>query len=557
MTTLYRKYRPSLFSEISGQEYVIKTLTNAIKNSQVSHAYLFTGPRGTGKTTTARIFAKTINCLKPVTKTNNETVHIEPCNKCQNCQTILKNQAMDLIEIDAASHTGVDNIRQLKEAINVPPTNFKYKVYIIDEVHMLSMGAFNALLKTLEEPPAHAIFILATTELHKVPETILSRCQRFNIKPLTKEQIISRLKQIADSEKIKTDREALELIASEANGGMRDAESLLGQIISLGEKKITSKDIQEILGSSAKNTLPKIIKMIVDNNLPGVISLINELQKSGVNMKTFTNQLLNYFRDLLLLKISPDNNSELLKKLTSEELKKLQSINRHFDLQKLIIIISLLQTSQKNFSQSDIPQLPLEMAMVEYFLKINPRENNALKKKTKSEQKVNDTQKLPPEEPKNNKVSTPITNSVPKENITANTVSNKKNEITEAKNFSLDIKTLLDSWSDILTETKKHNQSILALLQNCAPIGIDKTTALIKTKYPFHKDKLNEMENRLTIEKVFVKILKVPLKAKFITADELPQSTKETESKSEKIDGNDLLYEAMKKIGGKLIQTGP
>jgi len=418
---------------------------------------------------------------------------------------------------------------------------------------MLSMGAFNALLKTLEEPPAHAIFILATTELHKVPETILSRCQRFNIKPLTKEQIISRLKQIADSEKIKTDREALELIASEANGGMRDAESLLGQIISLGEKKITSKDIQEILGSSAKNTLPKIIKMIVDNNLPGVISLINELQKSGVNMKTFTNQLLNYFRDLLLLKISPDNNIELLKKLTGEELEKLQSINQHFDLQKLIIIISLLQTSQKNFSQSDIPQLPLEMAMVEYFLKINPRENNALKKKTKSEQKVNDTQKLPPEEPKNNKVSTPITNSVPKENITANTVSNKKNEITEAKNFSLDIKTLLDSWSDILTETKKHNQSILALLQNCAPIGIDKTTALIKTKYPFHKDKLNEMENRLTIEKVFVKILKVPLKAKFITADELPQSTKETESKSKKIDGNDLLYEAMKKIGGKLI----
>ena len=553
MTTLYRKYRPSLFSEISGQEYVIKTLTNAIKNSQVSHAYLFTGPRGTGKTTTARIFAKTVNCLKPVTKTNNETVHIEPCNKCQNCQTILKNQAIDLIEIDAASHTGVDNIRQLKEAINVPPTNFKYKVYIIDEVHMLSMGAFNALLKTLEEPPAHAIFILATTELHKVPETILSRCQRFNIKPLTKEQIISRLKQIADSEKIKTDREALELIASEANGGMRDAESLLGQIISLGEKKITSKDIQEILGSSAKNTLPKIIKMIVDNNLPGVISLINELQKSGVNMKTFTNQLLNYFRDLLLLKISPDNNIELLKKLTGEELEKLQSINQHFDLQKLIIIISLLQTSQKNFSQSDIPQLPLEMAMVEYFLKINPRENNALKKKTKSEQKVNDTQKLPPEEPKNNKVSTPITNSVPKENITANTVSNKKNEITEAKNFSLDIKTLLDSWSDILTEIKKHNQSILALLQNCAPIGIDKTTALIKTKYPFHKDKLNEMENRLTIEKVFVKILKVPLKAKFITADELPQSTKETESKSKKIDGNDLLYEAMKKIGGKLI----
>ena len=562
MTTLYRKYRPTLFQEISGQEYVIKTLTNAIKNSQVSHAYLFTGPRGTGKTTTARIFAKTVNCLKPITKTGSDVVRMEPCNKCENCQTILKNQAIDLIEIDAASHTGVDNIRQLKELINVPPTNFKYKVYIIDEVHMLSMGAFNALLKTLEEPPAHAIFILATTELHKVPDTILSRCQRFNIKPLTKDQIIARLKQIADSEKVKIDKESLELISTEASGGMRDAESLLGQIISLGDKKITANDIREILGSSAKDTLPKMVKMITENNLPGIISLINDLQTSGVNIKTFTNQLLNYFRDLLLLKISLGNNEELLKKLTTEELSKLQAISHNFDLQNLIVIISLLQTSQKNFAQSDIPQLPLEMAMVEYFLKTNPAEKSLLKKKSSNTTTIQPETKPIIKKPfseksGNNAEIHPIKKSVKTADITKDTTSDTKNitstETKLPKKIDIDIKTVIDNWSEILTEVKNRHQSISALLQNCAPVKIDGDFLLIKTKYPFHKEKLNETNNRLTSEDVFAKILKVPLKIKFITADELPPESKNLNNNNTS-DESDLLYEAMKQVGGKLIE---
>ncbi len=541
MTTLYRKYRPTLFHEISGQEYVIKTLTNAIKNSQISHAYLFTGPRGTGKTTTARIFAKTVNCLKPTTKTKNDIVQIEPCNKCENCQTVLKNQAIDLIEIDAASHTGVDNIRQLKESINVPPTNFKYKVYIIDEVHMLSLGAFNALLKTLEEPPTHAIFILATTELHKVPDTILSRCQRFNIKPLTKDQIIARLKQIATKEQIKIDEESLELIATEANGGMRDAESLFGQIISLGDKKITTDDIRKIIGSSAKNTLPKMVKMVIEKDLAKIIALINNLQTDGVNIKTFTNQLLNYFRDLLLLKISPDNNEALLKTLTSEELEKLKITTEHFNLQDLINMISLLQVSQKNFSQSDIPQLPLEMAMVEYFIKTgsiqpkNLKKNSSVKKSTRN----TTTRSTAGPHPKKKEYS-----------------ANKKNRNindNNGKKIDISINTVLDNWSEILTETKKLNQSILALLQNCAPIEIRQDTLLIKTKYSFHKEKLNETANKLTIEKVFAKILKVSLKAKFINADEV-QQIKEKKSSKKINDNSELLYEAMKQIGGKLIK---
>src|SRR3989339_1165522 len=210
-TTLYRKYRPATFSEVIGQKHVVKTLQNAIKSGRIGQAYLFAGPRGTGKTSIARIFAKTINCA-----------HLksgEPCLKCDSCKTILDGRALDIIEIDAASHTGVDNIRELKETVQLPPSALKYKIYIIDEVHMLSGGAFNALLKTLEEPPEHVIFILATTEVHKIPETILSRVQRFNFTRLTVEEITSRLEDLAKLEKVKVDREAREIIATSSEGG--------------------------------------------------------------------------------------------------------------------------------------------------------------------------------------------------------------------------------------------------------------------------------------------------------------------------------------------------
>ena len=253
-TTLYRKYRPATFSEVIGQKHVVRTLQNAIKSDRIGQAYLFAGPRGTGKTSVARIFARTINCAdlvgeeRAATKSSirrsdakaDQSNKNEPCLKCDSCKTILDGRALDIIEIDAASHTGVDNIRELRETVKLPPSALKYKVYIIDEVHMLSGGAFNALLKTLEEPPAHVIFILATTEVHKIPETILSRVQRFDFTRLTIEEIIKRLEEIAKLEKVKVDREALEIIATYSEGGMRNAESVLGQVIALEDKKITT-----------------------------------------------------------------------------------------------------------------------------------------------------------------------------------------------------------------------------------------------------------------------------------------------------------------------------
>jgi DNA polymerase-3 subunit gamma/tau len=612
MTTLYRKYRPSLFSEISGQEHILQTLTNAIKNSNVSHAYLFTGPRGTGKTTTARIFAKTVNCLKPITKTKKSHIGIEPCNKCINCKMILENKAIDLIEIDAASHTGVDNIRQLKEAIDIPPTNFKYKVYIIDEVHMLSMGAFNALLKTLEEPPAHAIFILATTELHKVPATIISRCQQFNVKPLTRNEIVNRLSQIAKKEDIEIDKETLSLIATEAGGGMRDAESLLGQIISMGEKKILPESVQKTLGISPKSTLLKLVTAISDGEMATTVSIINQLQSDGVSMKSFGKQLLNYCRNLMLTKIASESDTKLLKDLTSDELSELKKIAKDFELPHLTILIASLQNSLTQSNQSDIPQLPLEMALIEYFLKIGkvtitpqkkteltnktlkkkpsntlkntgskiqPQEQNnlpnqmtkAVKLETESADSLTLTSKSPSKNPVTKSESTNI---MPDSNGTENTESDEiATNLTPASESDLSINIFIDKWAEILEGVSESSLSIAGVLKNCAPTAIDGDFVLIKVSHAFGRDRLNNPQSKLTIEKVFANIFKVRLKAKFLTEDELPkdviveratdssEGTSNSESNNDNIDGsqssessNELLYEAMKKIGGKIVR---
>jgi DNA polymerase-3 subunit gamma/tau len=587
MTTLYRKYRPSLFSEISGQEHILQTLTNSIKNSQVSHAYLFTGPRGTGKTTTARIFAKTVNCLKPITKTQADHVGIEPCNECANCKMILDHKAIDLIEIDAASHTGVDNIRQLKEAINIPPTNFKYKVYIIDEVHMLSIGAFNALLKTLEEPPAHAIFILATTELHKVPDTIISRCQQFNVKPLTKDEIITRLSQIAKKEKIETTPETLTLIATEAGGGMRDAESLLGQIISTGEKKITAKDVRYTLGISPKSTLLKLITDVAKNDMLSTVNIINKLQADGTSLISFNKQLLSYCRNLILVIIGEESNAKLLKNSTADELVELQKIASFFSLSKLTILISLLQNSLTNSNQSDIPQLPLEMALIEYFLKtsvskelsssqpLTSKTSADLKKKSSELISATPKIKIPKKNTSDN--FSPEKSTVTKEplptNATSVTIAEVENtdyfkDVAPMDKASLSINNFLDKWAEILEEVKEKSLSIAGVLKNCAPTAIDEKFVLIKVNHAFGQKRLNDPKSKLTIEKVFANIFKVRLRAKFLTEDELPQDAPKMKKKIITIDesiesvteqssesDNEILYEAMKKIGGKMIKA--
>lgn len=362
---LYRKYRPQTFGEVVGQEHVTTTIENEIKSGHVAHAYLFSGPRGCGKTTTARIIAKSVNCL------NRKEGESEPCNQCANCLDIMANRSMDLIEIDAASHRGIDDIRELREGIRFVPSKSKYKVFIIDECHQLSKDASNALLKTLEEPPAHAIFILATTEIHKLIPTILSRCQRFDFRKLRLPLMVARLQKLADNEKIKADKAALELIALNSGGSVRDAESLLGQALvftQTSEKEnVTAQDIRELLGVVETQSIGDFVDLIVAKKTAAAVAMLNEVADKGFDLQEYCKSLIGYLRNGLILGISGTNgpnDGELVTGLTDQEFEKLKTQTQALGTAKLQKIIELFLSAQDRIKYSPIPQLPLELAIV-------------------------------------------------------------------------------------------------------------------------------------------------------------------------------------------------
>lgn len=358
---LYRKYRPQNFSEIIGQEHVVQTLTNAISGEMISHAYLFAGPRGSGKTTIARIFAKAVNCQ------NRKKEEFEPCNKCVSCLEIIQGKSLDLIEIDAASHRGIDEIRELRDGIKFVPSKSKYKVFIIDESHQLTKEAANALLKTLEEPPSHAIFILATTEIHKMIPTIISRCQRFDFRKLTVPEIIKRLNFILEKEKAKIEKDALELIAQNSGGSIRDAESLLDQVLSFAvdKKEIKAQDIRNLLGLVETNLICQFFDFFVQKKASEAIEFLNQISDRGVDLQEFTKAFVSYLRQGLILKISEGKISNPVISLTKEEFQKLISQINNFKEEDLRKILKLFLEAENKTKYSSIPQLPLELAIVE------------------------------------------------------------------------------------------------------------------------------------------------------------------------------------------------
>jgi DNA polymerase-3 subunit gamma/tau len=350
---LYRKWRPQTWDEIIGQDHVVLTLRNAVKGDRVGHAYLFSGPRGTGKTTTARLLAKAVNCL-------NDSLEARPCNVCDHCLALNEGRFLDLVEIDAASNTSVDDVRDLRDRINFAPNQGRFKVYIIDEVHMLSTAAFNALLKTLEEPPAHAIFVLATTEVHKIPATVLSRCQRHEFRRLPVATIIEYLEPMAAQEGFKIEARALELIARQATGSLRDAISLLDQLTSTGDD-VTLSLARGVLGTAAGEAVRGVVNALVERDRAQGLTLINRALDGGADPRQFSRQVVDYLRGLLLVRLGA---AELVE-ATEDERAEMVGQATGMVMPRLLVAISAFSQAGAAGRASWLPGLSLEMAFIE------------------------------------------------------------------------------------------------------------------------------------------------------------------------------------------------
>lgn len=570
---LYRKYRPQLFSEVVGQDHIIDTLRGGIMRSKISHAYIFTGPRGTGKTTVARILAKALNC--------EDVKKGEPCNKCGPCRAIINNEVLDIMEVDAASNRGIDEIRELRESIRFTPSVLKYKVFIIDEVHMLTKEAFNAVLKTLEEPPSHAIFILATTEAHKVLPTILSRCQRFSFRRLKLDELIKRLKGIADSEKIKVSDSALRFIALSADGCMRDAESLLGQIIALGDKKIDLSDIQSILGIADVTAVFDFFDSLFAAKYGEIFSLINGLVDQGADMQHFLRDVVDHARKLIFIHVHGGhfsagfNNSfwRGIEEWTEDQKGRALTQIQNKNINDLISALNIFVKSLDDLRKFPLPQMALEMAALE-TMQMLPAVNNSPstasgQQQTASSQVISSPVqqgerarriggRLAEDNNKSNEAiklknkKTPIADPPVSGSSRSKAEKQKIDKIADEKQRQhisvLTIGDIKDHWNDILKEVKPHNNSLFAFLDASLPQRLEGNILIVASKYNFHKERLEAVKNRLVVEEALEKVFKEKLRLKCVLDQSLSFPQRISEG------AKDLVSSALKIFGGKMVE---
>ena len=544
----YRKWRPQTIADVVGQEQVTRTLQNALNQGQISHAYLFCGPRGTGKTSTGRILAKAVNCLTNDGKD-------EPCNTCTVCQAITAGAALDVIEVDAASNRGIDEIRDLREKVAYAPNQARYKVYIIDEVHMLTKEASNALLKTLEEPPPHVIFILATTEAHKILPTILSRCQRFDFRRISQADVVAKLTSIGSTEGIKVDAEALRLIARTTTGSLRDAENLLQQLTTYYGAEVSLSQVQSLLGITGDWRARELVKHIVNNDVSAGIAAINAVNNDGIDLRQFNRELVEYLRGLLLIKTGSDDAIDL----PAEDITELKELAENASLSRIIQAIKLfgqLETSLDGYST-----LPLELALVDCSLatveeKVIPGEKSGSHQPSSAASQQTAAPNPRRSAPKQEAVeeTTTADNPVKPEPETREPVPVlpkekpvkeppiKAREATPAA-LSSEIEQLRKHWRQVITEAPPEigRTPAAALLRSARPNALEGDILVLSFRYPLHKENMEKPDNMQTAEKIISSFLGRACRLRCVHEPEV----------------NHLVEEALK-IGAQIIDTeGP
>lgn len=553
--SFYHKYRPQKFSDLMGQQHVKKTLSNAILHNKVGHAYLFSGPRGAGKTTVARILAKSLNCGNKASNNSKEktkAVDFEPCNKCISCQEITSGHSLDVIEIDAASNRGIDEIRELRDKIKFAPSKSTYKVFIIDEVHMLTKEAFNALLKTLEEPPQHAIFVMATTEFHKIPATILSRVQSFNFKRASIDDILEYLNKIIASEKIDIAPEALRLIALSGDGSYRDATSVLDQIASSSLKSITLADVESVLGIADQKNIVSFLDALSRRDVKDALSVINYIFTEGYDLGEFNKQLVEYLRRIIIYK----NDSTFFEntEFDKEQKEVIKNTGDKFTLGEALELINLFISVGLDIKSNSLPQLPLEIAAIK-ICGINSKGED--KKMEKPEKKIDniskvETSNIDPPQKEETKVESKSEINV--EEVEKKAVDTKReSENSPSKNATLGTVDLKGKWSSVLNEMSSKNRSLYLILKESMPIGIENDKFTIGIKFKLYAERLNEKKNYQTIAQVIEKIYGKNYPLGFLVSDKLmqkiPDQTKEKKEESADPKINSLVNDTLEIFG--------
>jgi DNA polymerase-3 subunit gamma/tau len=514
---LYRTWRPALWDEVVGQDHIVQTLKNAIATDRVGHAYLFAGPKGTGKTTSARLLAKGVNCLE-------DSLEKRPCNHCANCLAVNDGRFLDLIEIDAASNTSVDDVRELRDKINFAPSQGRFKVYIIDEVHMLSTSAFNALLKTLEEPPSHVIFILCTTEIHKIPATVLSRCQRHEFRRIPVPVIVQKLKELCKQEKIKIDDDALSLIARQATGSMRDAISLVDQLSSIS-KKITLPIAQDVLGTATNQSVIDLVEASLAGSSGKGLEIIHQALDSGADPRQYARQVVDYLRDLLVIKMEAGKQLEL----TPEVRAVMEDHTARFEMNRLVSMIQAFTNAAIEMKANWHPGLGLELAYAEAL----------------TPAVFIQAQATPQPEPQQSQ-SKPA----PKAKESSNPVeaAPKPVEVDRPTPISgpLTLDLVQEHWEALKRAVKSRNTVTSALLNSSRLIDVDGNTVVINFSSDLLRVKMADEQNSRMVSTVMSKYFGQDVRLICTTGerDALPRSSSNG--------GMQQVEETIKKLGGKL-----